>query len=210
MECYTRSSFICLDVRRKEVLELAKPFDSIYISFYKGLGAISGAMLMGDKEFCEEARVWLKRFGGNLYTKMPYAASCWIGYRKYASKLGPAPVMTFADKLAKLRRITERIGAETSFLQLGEFTPLVPETNMVHVYLKHSVDCCEVARDRVTEDLGLKVFSRLRSIPSDDARHKAGFRCYFEWTLGDANGCLDEDTFVLAWEQLCSQLLERD
>merc|ERR1719276_761218 len=42
----------------KSLSELADPFDSFYISFYKGLGSISGAMLMGNKEFCDEARVW--------------------------------------------------------------------------------------------------------------------------------------------------------
>lgn len=74
-------NYCCIDfvfrVCRKNLSELAKPFHSIYISFYKGLGAISGAMLLGNREFCEEARVWLTRFGGNLYTKMPYGR-CYI------------------------------------------------------------------------------------------------------------------------------------
>ena len=52
--------------------EIASVFDSVYISFYKGLGSISGAMIMGEKDFCDEARVWLRRFGGNLYTLLPY------------------------------------------------------------------------------------------------------------------------------------------
>lgn len=63
-----------------ELRQVAEPFDSIYISFYKGLGAISGAMLIGKKEFCDEARIWLRRFGGNLYTLLPYFMS---GYMLY-------------------------------------------------------------------------------------------------------------------------------
>lgn len=68
---------------QETLAKLAEPFDSLYISFYKGLGGLSGAMLMGDKEFCREARIWLRRFGGNLYTLLPYAISGWSGYRRY-------------------------------------------------------------------------------------------------------------------------------
>ena len=67
----------------KSMSELVKPFDSIYISFYKGLGGISGAMLLGTTEFCNEARIWLRRFGGNLYTLLPYVISGWSGYQTY-------------------------------------------------------------------------------------------------------------------------------
>lgn len=28
---------------------------------------VSGAMLIGEKESCDEARVWLRTFGGNVY-----------------------------------------------------------------------------------------------------------------------------------------------
>lgn len=52
----------------ESVKETAEPFSTIYISFYKGLGSLSGAMLIGDSEFCQEARVWLRRMGGNLYS----------------------------------------------------------------------------------------------------------------------------------------------
>lgn len=64
------------------VADIAGHFDSCYVSFYKGVGGMTGAMLLGGTEFCEEARVWLRRFGGNLYTLAPYAVSCWAGFRR--------------------------------------------------------------------------------------------------------------------------------
>jgi threonine aldolase len=187
--------------------ELADPFDSVYISFYKGLGSISGAMLMGEKDFCDEARVWLRRFGGNLYTLLPYAASSWAGYRRHVS--GHGSTMSFTDKLNKLLRITERIEAKTVFSKIGTFNPLVPETNMVHVYLKKPLDSCKVARDAVYQKLGLKVFSRIKEIPSCDPQYSAGYRAYFEWTMGEANGSVDDESFVQAWKQFSSDLLQR-
>jgi threonine aldolase len=55
----------------KSPADLTSLFDTVYISFYKGLAGASGAMLLGSREFCDEARIWLRRFGGNLYTLLP-------------------------------------------------------------------------------------------------------------------------------------------
>ncbi len=38
-------------------------FDSVYVSFYKGIGALAGAMLLGPEDFIAEARVWRRRHG---------------------------------------------------------------------------------------------------------------------------------------------------
>jgi len=62
--------------------DICANFDSAYVSFYKGLGGMAGAMLLGDKGFCEEARVWSRRFGGNLHTLAPLWVGCWAGYRR--------------------------------------------------------------------------------------------------------------------------------
>mmetsp|Transcript_8264 Transcript_8264/g.10484 ORF Transcript_8264/g.10484 Transcript_8264/m.10484 type:complete len:454 (-) Transcript_8264:390-1751(-) len=188
----------------KSVSDLAEPFDSIYISFYKGLGSISGAMLMGKKDFCDEARVWLTRFGGNLYTLLPYAASCWRGYRRHA--LGEGSTMTFANKFDKLKRVTEMIKTETVLSDIGAFDPCTPETNMVRVYLKRSVDQCESARDGVVQSCGMKVFSRIRSVEAPGLGYSEGFRAMFEWTMGEANGAIDDEKFIHAWKEFCSRL----
>lgn len=45
------------------ILNISKHFDSIYVSFYKGLGGITGAMLLGTNDFISKARVWQRRFG---------------------------------------------------------------------------------------------------------------------------------------------------
>ena len=52
--------------------EVAGLFDSVYVSFYKGLGGMAGAALAGDAELVSEARVWQRRHGGTLVTMYPY------------------------------------------------------------------------------------------------------------------------------------------
>lgn len=57
-------------------------FDSLYVSFYKGLGGLAGAMLVGTHSYIEQARVWSRRFGGNLFTLLPYHVAAWQGFRQ--------------------------------------------------------------------------------------------------------------------------------
>ena len=51
--------------------EIAALFDTVYVSFYKGVGAIAGAALAGPADFIAEARVWQRRHGGDLVNSTP-------------------------------------------------------------------------------------------------------------------------------------------
>ena len=51
---------------KQSVAELSKKCDSVQFCLSKGLGAPIGSMLLGTKDFIEEARVWRKRFGGGM------------------------------------------------------------------------------------------------------------------------------------------------
>lgn len=58
--------------------EIVSGFDSAYISFYKGLGALPGAAILGDIDFIKEARIWLRRYGGNLFNQTIPALSAFL------------------------------------------------------------------------------------------------------------------------------------
>lgn len=192
--------------------DMAAPFDSVYISFYKGLGAITGAMLMGSKDFCDEARIWLSRFGGNLYTLAPYAVSSMAGFRRHVllqtNTASDTEVLSFDQKFKILQHLVHRIKTETKFDSNGSFDPQTPETNMVHVYLKAGCDDCINARDKVKEDLGCLLFSRIRKVPDSSVAFSMGYRSYFEWTLGEANASISSDVFVGAWNSFISKVEE--
>src|SRR6202042_2369960 len=47
--------------------EIAALADSLYVSFYKGLGGLAGAALLGPADFIAEARLWRRRQGGTGY-----------------------------------------------------------------------------------------------------------------------------------------------
>lgn len=48
------------------VAELTRHCDSVQFCLSKGLGAPVGSVLVGSKEFIDEARIWRKRFGGGM------------------------------------------------------------------------------------------------------------------------------------------------
>jgi threonine aldolase len=50
----------------ESVAELTHNCDSVMFTLSKGLGAPAGSMLLGSREFIEEARIWRKRFGGGM------------------------------------------------------------------------------------------------------------------------------------------------
>ena len=48
------------------VADLTRHCDSVMFTLSKGLGAPAGSMLLGSKNFIDEARVWRKRLGGGM------------------------------------------------------------------------------------------------------------------------------------------------
>jgi threonine aldolase len=84
--------------------EIAALFDSVYVSFYKGLGGIAGAALAGDAALVAEARVWQRRQGGNLPTMYPYvvAAEVALGERVDRMPVYAEHARAIAAALAKV------------------------------------------------------------------------------------------------------------
>jgi threonine aldolase len=84
--------------------ELTALADSVYVSYYKGLGGLGGALVAGSESFIRTLRVWKTRYGGNLFTAYPYAIAALDGLEQRAPHL-PAYVeraRKLADALKKL------------------------------------------------------------------------------------------------------------
>ena len=55
--------------------DVAALFDTTYVSFYKGIGALAGCCLAGPADVVAEVREWRRRMGGTLFGLWPGAAS---------------------------------------------------------------------------------------------------------------------------------------
>lgn len=69
------------------VRELTRGFDSVMFCFSKGLGAPVGSMLVGSREFIEEARVVRKRLGGGMRQVGILAAACLYALDHHVERL---------------------------------------------------------------------------------------------------------------------------
>ncbi|KAA9153822.1 threonine aldolase [Microbacterium lushaniae] len=58
-------------VWRRGPAEVAALAGSVYVSLYKAMGAMSGAVLIGDAELIDRARTWRVRYGGQVFSAWP-------------------------------------------------------------------------------------------------------------------------------------------
>ncbi|HEY7178285.1 MAG TPA: beta-eliminating lyase-related protein, partial [Gaiella sp.] len=127
--------------------ELAGLFDSVYVSFYKGLGGMAGALLAGDEDLVAEARIWQRRHGGTLVTMVPYV-------------------------IAAERALEERLGRMTAYLEHAralaaalatldglEVVPDPPQTPLFHVHLEGTHDVLADAALSVAEERKVFLFA---------------------------------------------------
>lgn len=84
--------------------ELAALADSVYVSYYKGLNGLGGALVAGSKTFVDSLRVWKTRYGGDLFTAYPYAIAALDGLENQAPRL---PV--FVERARALAAALEQI-----------------------------------------------------------------------------------------------------
>jgi threonine aldolase len=68
--------------------EISALFDSVYVSFYKGLRAMAGAAVACDEGMAGELRAWRQRMGGTLFAMTPYALSALVGLRDELPHIG--------------------------------------------------------------------------------------------------------------------------
>ena len=72
---------------QRNLQEIARLFDSLYVSFYKDLNGISGAALLADSWLIDDARVWARRAGGNPVSLYPEVLAARYGLEKFGDKM---------------------------------------------------------------------------------------------------------------------------
>ncbi|MFI8517863.1 threonine aldolase family protein [Streptomyces sp. NPDC085481] len=135
----------------REVAQLA---DSVYVSFYKSLGGMSGAAVAGPEDLVEEARVWRHRYGGQLFQQYPAALSALRGLDTELPRL-PSYVAHARVVAQALREGFAEAGA-------GWFRvhPEVPHTHQFQVWLPYAPETLTAASLALAEETGTVLFRR--------------------------------------------------
>ncbi|HEV2041590.1 MAG TPA: beta-eliminating lyase-related protein [Casimicrobiaceae bacterium] len=126
----------------RSLADLCAPFDSVYVSFYKGIGALAGAMLLGPEDFIAEARIWRRRQGGTLVQLHPFVASAAMRLDMQLAKMPAyrARALGFAAGLSTIDGIV--------------VDPQPPQVNLFHVHFAAPPAALTAARDQIASEDG--------------------------------------------------------
>ena len=171
------------------VAEIAAGFDSVYVSLYKGIGGLGGAMLAGSREFVERCAEWFRRQGGNVIHRSPYIV---------------AAAMDFDMRLAAMpeyfRRTQFLYGALRAHPAI-RVNPAAPQANMLHLHLPVSRDDALAIRDALAIEHGIWMFNR--------AAHGAlPGTSNVEMYVGDNLVAMPDDALRLALRRFADRLAE--
>jgi threonine aldolase len=124
-------------------------FDSVYVSLYKGIGGLGGAMLAGSREFVDRAAEWFRREGGNVIHRSPYVV---------------AAAMQFDQRLAAMPayfRRTEFLYAALAAHPIIRVNPAAPQANMLHLHIPVTPERALAIRREMAERHGVWMFNRI-------------------------------------------------
>ncbi len=151
----------------KSLAELSALADSVYVSFYKGLGGMGGCVLAGSPAVLAACRPWRNRFGGDMPTIFPYVLTGLEGLRAHLPRMAEyyRQACAIAASVARTPRLRVRPG--------------VPHGNSFQVHFDAPRAAVEAAVTRLAQEEGVWLVNRL----SDTAWPGT---CYAEIVVGAA------------------------
>ena len=163
--------------------EIAGLADSVYVSFYKGLGGLGGAILAGSESFVAEARLWNARQCGALMTAFPFVISAAEGLIRYR------PQMAGYFERAK------RLAAALRRLPGVAIAPAAPQCNAFQLYLPGTPEALTAAHLELARASGIWLFSHF----AETALPRLSMS---EISIGDASEALSDEEVVASVERL--------
>lgn len=139
----------CQSFYGRSLAEISGLFDTVYVSFYKQLGALAGAALAGTDDVVAEAKEWRRRHGGMLYGLWPNAASGLAGLRKRLPQMAAyqQQALAIADALQDLSGVI--------------VVPAPPHTPMMHLLLHRDADALRAGALKLAREEGVWTFYQL-------------------------------------------------
>ncbi|MEO5703539.1 MAG: beta-eliminating lyase-related protein [Candidatus Limnocylindrales bacterium] len=130
----------CAGFYERSLDAIAAPFDTVYVSFYKDVGALAGAAVAGPADVIAEVREWRQRHGGTLYSMWPHAASALANLRARLPRMPSyqAHALALADALRNLPGL--------------QLVPDPPQSSMFHLVLHRDAEALQAAALRLAKD----------------------------------------------------------
>jgi threonine aldolase len=154
--------------------EIAALFDTVYVSFYKGIGALPGCCVAGPADIVAEVREWRQRMGGTLFGLWPNAASALSCLRR---RLPSMP-----GYLSHARAIAAALDDVTGV----RVVPDPPQVPMMHLLLNTSRDSFAAAARHLAAEQRIWVWPQAMTTIDPGVQR-------VELSVGDATCALEPD-----------------
>lgn len=178
--------FEILPYYQKSAAEVCALFDSVYISFYKGIGGIAGAILAGNGDFTQESKIWKRRHGGDLISLYPYIVTADYYFKQKAHKMGQ-----YYEEAKELAGFFNQCHAVAT-------KPIEPVSNMFHVHFDLPKEKLMPILIAIYEATGIGLTQILREIN--------GTSCYYEVSIGDRYAEVPKELLTKAFMLLDEKL----
>lgn len=135
----------------RSLAEIAALADSVYVSFYKGLGGMGGCVLAGPRALIEAAKPWRNRFGGDLPTIFPYVLTALDGLHEHL------------PRMADYHRHATAIAAALNAVPGIRTLPHTPHGNSFQIHLDAPRDALDAAANARARETGTWLFNRFET-----------------------------------------------
>jgi threonine aldolase len=144
--------FECTTHFERPLQEIASLADTVYVSLYKSLDGLSGAVVAGPSSLIKEARIWRHRYGGRVFHQFPAALSALVGLDRELPRL-PEYV---AHAKAVARAMAQ--GFEEAGVGWSKVQPEVPHIHQFQAWLPFPAEKLNDAAARQVRESGAAVF----------------------------------------------------
>lgn len=175
----------CPAAYQRSLAEICDLADSVYVSLYKDIGGIAGAILAGPEDFIAEARIWARRAGGNLISVYPYLLAAEQGMQENLAAIDKAVV--YAQKLGELLGQIDGV----------KVNPEQPQSAMFHLHIQGEMEVISAAIVNFAETQGIIVLPLPRATENGN--------CIFEISVG-RNAMQRPEAF---WAQQLAKLMSQ-
>jgi hypothetical protein len=156
-------------------------------------------MLLGSKAFIAEARIWMRRFGGNVFTHVPYFISCWAGFR--------ANKDAFEQRKVRLQEVVAAVqeAMNNEFEDCDDlirFDPPLPQVSMVHVYFGVNKEQGMQLLSQAEAKCGVRCIGEVRP-----GRFGAADQSCSEFNMGPLNLDIPTETWVTGYITLLREMM---
>ena len=159
--------------------EITEGFSSVYVSFYKDIGALGGSILAADTAFIQRARRCRDQMGGLLASHWPFVAD--------TARLLP-------DRLARMEDYVLATQSLVSALRengVPDLDPVIAHTNMFHLKLPIPEESALLCRDEIARDHSVWLANRFWGVLDEDG-------CRLEIVVGETLLNAPQDQIVNA------------